>query len=200
MRNPFRARGQIPVYDLTGRGLGGWSAAPGTGFCWQNLGIKYIPCIGIHLWITMAAKSALSYLLVWIEIINIQKLVTHVQTTFLTYSIYTSAIRRRREVPVRGAPSHADHQNLATGPYIHFIHFYLWFISGYQPLQKKARRQAMSTYSSSSGTVRIVLAWYKMQGRRNKILIDRYCRSRLIGTCREPPKCPNETVVLINRK
>ena len=40
---------------------GGRSAAPGAGFCGQNLGIKYIPCVGTHLWITMAAKSALSY-------------------------------------------------------------------------------------------------------------------------------------------
>ena len=35
--------------------------APGVGFWGQNLGIKYIPCVGTHLWITMAAKSALSY-------------------------------------------------------------------------------------------------------------------------------------------
>ena len=57
----LRACSQIPVYDLTGRGLGGRSVAPGAGFCGQNLGIKYIPCVGTHLWITMAAKSALSY-------------------------------------------------------------------------------------------------------------------------------------------
>ena len=55
------ARSQIPVYSLTGCGLGGRSIAPGAGFCGQNLGIKYIPCVGTHLWITMAAKSALSY-------------------------------------------------------------------------------------------------------------------------------------------
>ena len=36
---------QIPVYGLAGRGLGGRSAAPGAGFCGQNLGIKYIPCV-----------------------------------------------------------------------------------------------------------------------------------------------------------
>ena len=40
---------------------GGWLAASGAGFCRQNLGIKYIPCVGTHLLITMAAKSALSY-------------------------------------------------------------------------------------------------------------------------------------------
>ena len=57
----FRARSQIPVYGLTRRGLGGRSASPGAGYCWQNLEIKYIPCVGTHLWITMAAKSALSY-------------------------------------------------------------------------------------------------------------------------------------------
>ena len=45
----LRARSQIPVYGLTGRGIAAWSAAPGAGFCGQNLGIKYIPCVGIHL-------------------------------------------------------------------------------------------------------------------------------------------------------
>ena len=54
-------RSQIRVYGLTGHGLGGHSVAPGAGFCMQNLGIKYIPCVGTHLSITMAAKSALSY-------------------------------------------------------------------------------------------------------------------------------------------
>ena len=44
-----RARSQILVYGLTGRALGGRSAAPGAGFCGQNLGIKYIPCVGTHL-------------------------------------------------------------------------------------------------------------------------------------------------------
>ena len=43
----IRARSQIPVYGLTGRGLGG--RAPGAEFCRQNLGIKYIPCIDTHL-------------------------------------------------------------------------------------------------------------------------------------------------------
>ena len=42
-----RARSQIPVYGLTGRGLGSRLAMPGAGFCGQNLGIKYIPCVCI---------------------------------------------------------------------------------------------------------------------------------------------------------
>ena len=45
----IRARSQILVYGLTGRGLGGRSAALGVGFCGQNLGIKYIPCVGTDL-------------------------------------------------------------------------------------------------------------------------------------------------------
>ena len=58
----LRARSQILVYCLTGMALGaGRSAAQGTGFCRQNRGIKCIPCVGTHLWITMAAKSTLSY-------------------------------------------------------------------------------------------------------------------------------------------
>ena len=36
----LRACSQIPVYDLTGRALGGWLAEPGMGFCGQNLGIS----------------------------------------------------------------------------------------------------------------------------------------------------------------
>ena len=57
----LRAHSQIPVYGLTGRALGGRLAVLGAGFCGQNLGIKCIPCVGTHLWITMAAKSTLSY-------------------------------------------------------------------------------------------------------------------------------------------
>ena len=53
----LRACSQIPVYGLSGWALGGWmagwlggrSAVPGAGFCGQNLGIKYIPCVGTHL-------------------------------------------------------------------------------------------------------------------------------------------------------
>ena len=40
---------QIPVCGLTGRALGGLSAAPGAGFCGQNLGIKCISCEDTHL-------------------------------------------------------------------------------------------------------------------------------------------------------
>ena len=57
----IRARSQIPVYGLTGWALGGRSAVPGTRFCGQNLGIKCIPWVGTHLWITMVAKYTLSY-------------------------------------------------------------------------------------------------------------------------------------------
>ena len=59
--NQLRARSQISVYGLTEWDLGGQSAARGAGFCEQNLGMKCIPCVGTHLWITMAAKSTLSY-------------------------------------------------------------------------------------------------------------------------------------------
>ena len=34
------------VYGLTGRVLGGRSVAPGAGLSRQNLGTKYIPCVG----------------------------------------------------------------------------------------------------------------------------------------------------------
>ena len=57
----FRARSQILVYGLTGQALGGRLAAPSMGFWGQNLGITCIPCIGTHLWITIVAKSTLSY-------------------------------------------------------------------------------------------------------------------------------------------
>ena len=53
----LRARSQIAVYGLIGRTLGGQLAALGALFCGQNLGIKCIPYVGIHLWKTMAAKS-----------------------------------------------------------------------------------------------------------------------------------------------
>ena len=55
----LRARYQIPVLGLTGLALGKWVVAPGVGFSTQNLRIKYIPCVGTHLWITMPAKSTL---------------------------------------------------------------------------------------------------------------------------------------------
>ena len=55
------ARSQISVLGLTVRDGSGRAAAPGAGFSGQNLSIKYIPCVGTHLWITMPAKSTLSY-------------------------------------------------------------------------------------------------------------------------------------------
>ena len=57
----IRARSQIPVLSLTGWAQGGRTAVPGGGFSGQNLRIKYIPCVGTHLWITMPAKSTSSY-------------------------------------------------------------------------------------------------------------------------------------------
>ena len=47
--NKLRARSQIPVLGLTGRAHGCQAAASGAGFSGQNLGIKYIPCVGTHL-------------------------------------------------------------------------------------------------------------------------------------------------------
>ena len=77
----LRARSQIPVYGLTGRGLGGRSAVPGAGFCgaksWNNVySMHRYPFMnnnGCQICFILLPK-----LLVWIEIINIQKLVTHV--------------------------------------------------------------------------------------------------------------------------
>ena len=54
----FRARSQILAYGVTGRGLGG--RRRGQDFVGKILEL-YIPCVGTHLWITMAAKSDLSY-------------------------------------------------------------------------------------------------------------------------------------------
>ena len=56
-----RARSQIPELGLTGPAGGSRASAPGTGFSGQNLRIKHIPCVGTHLWITIPAKSTLSY-------------------------------------------------------------------------------------------------------------------------------------------
>ena len=56
-----RARSQILVYSVTGLALGDRAAGPGMGFCGQNLETKCIRCVGTHLWITMTAKSMLSY-------------------------------------------------------------------------------------------------------------------------------------------
>ena len=65
--NMLGARSQIPVYGLTGWALGGRLAVLGAGFCRQNLGIKCIPCVGTHLWKTMAAKSTLSYCQIYLR-------------------------------------------------------------------------------------------------------------------------------------
>ena len=48
LQTNIHCRSQIPVYGLTGRALGGRSAAPGAGFWEQNLEIEYIPCVGTH--------------------------------------------------------------------------------------------------------------------------------------------------------
>ena len=61
MLSKLRARSQILELGLTGRACGSLVAAPGVGFRGQNLKIKYISCIGTHLWITMPAKSTLPY-------------------------------------------------------------------------------------------------------------------------------------------
>ena len=55
----FRALSQITVLGLTGCTCGIQVAVPGMGFRGQNIRIKYIPCVGTHLWITMPAKSTL---------------------------------------------------------------------------------------------------------------------------------------------
>ena len=59
--------GPVVKFRCTAWLCGPWTAGRraaavlGAGFCRQNLGIKCIPCVGIHLWITMAVKSTLSY-------------------------------------------------------------------------------------------------------------------------------------------
>ena len=66
---------QIPVLCLSGWACGGRMVVLGVRFSRQNPRIKYISCICTHSWITMPAKSTLSYtkpLIVWIEI-NIHK-------------------------------------------------------------------------------------------------------------------------------
>ena len=77
----LRARSQIPVYGLTGRGLGGQLAAPGARFCGQNLDKVY--SMGRYPFMNnngcQICFILLPNLLVWIEMINIQKLVTHIR-------------------------------------------------------------------------------------------------------------------------
>ena len=53
----LRDRSQSQVLSRTGRAHSGWAWDH---FCRQNLRVKYILCISIHLWITMPATSTLS--------------------------------------------------------------------------------------------------------------------------------------------
>ena len=59
MLSVLGAHSQILVLDRTGPVCDG-RVVLSEGFCKQNLCIKYIPCIGTHLWITILAKSVLS--------------------------------------------------------------------------------------------------------------------------------------------
>ena len=43
---PVRDRSQIPLYGLTGRAMGGRSAAPGRGILRAKSWKKYVPCVG----------------------------------------------------------------------------------------------------------------------------------------------------------
>ena len=77
-------------------------------------------------------------LLVWIEIIKIQKLVTHVTHAFLAYSIYTSAIRRRRVISkCRASPRRTQSRRLPEfgyGPLVVCKPHLLWCCQLANPL------------------------------------------------------------------
>ena len=54
------ARSQNSISGCARHDLGSQAVSSGAGFCEQNLKIKYVPCIGTHLCLTVPAKSALS--------------------------------------------------------------------------------------------------------------------------------------------
>ena len=61
------ASSQILVSGLTWRVRGGRAAAPSTGFSGQNVRIKYILCVGTHLWITTNLLYPIRNPHVWIK-------------------------------------------------------------------------------------------------------------------------------------
>ena len=87
------------MLGLTGQARGGRLAAPAVGFSRQNLRIKYIPYVGTNLWITMPAKSTLSYAKsTYVNRNNQCSRVGNTRHTLPIWRIIFISIRRRRIV------------------------------------------------------------------------------------------------------